>query len=298
MGTMLSCNNIVATRVSMNKRLVSRILEDQDLPVPQQRSFKSKGGMWADVETRKIKDYVREHSPAVLKPPFGTFAQDVFVNINDEADTDFALTRIRAARYPSILVEEYVRGDCFRVVVYDDAVIDVVMLRPGFITGDGSTTIHELIDRLPPIRVPGRPARHTELQDEIRLHLERQGLTPAHVPADKETVFLDAIGRLRTGGLAHRVPLTKISSDHCQMWTRAARTMGLRVAGIDFISPDLAQPWTSNRCAINEINSAPYPTPNYRADNAGSDAMPVGILCCHFGLPRPLAATETGGPIQ
>jgi cyanophycin synthetase len=87
-------------------------------------------------------------------------------------------------------------------------------------------------------------------------YLARSGRTLASVPNDGERVFLTATANLSTGGTSidrtDEIHPSNVTA--CEM---AAGVVGLDIAGIDVITPDISVPFRDNGAAIIEVNAAP-----------------------------------------
>ena len=76
------------------------------------------------------------------------------------------------------------------------------------------------------------------------------------VPPEAALVMLAATGNMSTGGSA--IDRTwEAHEDNVEIAEEAARVVGLDVAGIDFIAPDITQPVRETGGAIVEVNAAP-----------------------------------------
>jgi cyanophycin synthetase len=86
--------------------------------------------------------------------------------------------------------------------------------------------------------------------------LAKAGLSPQSVPDPGQVVYLCDTANLSTGGTA--VDRTDdIHPDNALIARRAARAIGLDVAGIDFIAPDIARSVRETGGGIIEVNAAP-----------------------------------------
>jgi len=82
------------------------------------------------------------------------------------------------------------------------------------------------------------------------------GLTLASVPAEGQFAYLRPLAAPEWGGEIE--DLTKqIHPANAELAIAATRLLGLTVAGVDFITDDIAQPWHVNGAVINEINFNP-----------------------------------------
>src|SRR5690606_20820885 len=82
------------------------------------------------------------------------------------------------------------------------------------------------------------------------------GRSPATVPAPGERVMLRATANLSTGGTA--IDRTEeIHPDNVTACEMAAGIVGLDIAGIDVLTPDISVPFRDNGAVIIEVNAAP-----------------------------------------
>ena len=86
--------------------------------------------------------------------------------------------------------------------------------------------------------------------------LAGQGHTLTSVPEQGETVKLALTGNMSTGGIS--IDRTfEAHPENAEIAEEAARMIGLDIAGIDFICPDITQPVRETGGAICEVNAAP-----------------------------------------
>ena len=86
--------------------------------------------------------------------------------------------------------------------------------------------------------------------------LADQGHTLDSVPAEGEMVKLALTGNMSTGGIS--IDRTfEAHPENVEIAEEAARMIGLDIAGIDFICPDITQPVRETGGAICEVNAAP-----------------------------------------
>jgi cyanophycin synthetase len=126
--------------------------------------------------------------------------------------------------------------------------------------GDGVTSIRDLAARVnrDPRRGPGHGNILTALplDQHTEEFLGRQGLTFDAVPPAGECVYLRATANLSTGGTS--IDRTdEIHPDNATACEMAAGVVGLDIAGIDVLTPDISVPFEENGAVIIEINAAP-----------------------------------------
>ncbi|HXY73320.1 MAG TPA: Mur ligase family protein [Actinomycetota bacterium] len=93
--------------------------------------------------------------------------------------------------------------------------------------------------------------------DRIAEELVRsQGYDMSDVPPEDEMVKLAATGNMSTGGIS--IDRTwEAHEENVEVAEEAAQVVGLDVAGIDFITPDISKPVRETGGAIVEVNAAP-----------------------------------------
>ncbi|MFL6102816.1 MAG: Mur ligase family protein, partial [Actinomycetes bacterium] len=109
---------------------------------------------------------------------------------------------------------------------------------------------------------PRRGVGHEKVLTRIRVDdaavelVRDQGFELADVPPEGTMVKLTLTGNMSTGGIS--IDRTdEAHPDNVEIAEEAARVVGLDVAGIDFIAPDLAEPVRETGGAIVEVNAAP-----------------------------------------
>ena len=101
--------------------------------------------------------------------------------------------------------------------------------------------------------------------------LRKQGFGLDDVPPEDAFVKLAATGNMSTGGIS--IDRTwEAHEENVEIAEEAARVVGLDVAGIDFLTPDITQPVRETGGAIVEVNAAPG-LPDAHAPHRGRAAV-------------------------
>ena len=241
----------IGVDIACDKAVTKQLLVAAGIPVPE----------GIDVRTAEEAVAAFEYlgGPVVVKPVSGNHGRDVFVAATaPEASTAFTAA---AQGGGLVLVEEYVSGTDYRALVVGDRLV-AAELSPARVTGDGVHDIVALVEQVnaDPRRGIGhdRPLTRIVLDDMTLSHLNRQGLTPASVPADGQVVKLRHNANLSTGGTSKDVT-DSVHPAVARMCVRAAAVIGLDVCGIDLRLADISQPPGTGIATggIIEINATP-----------------------------------------
>lgn len=229
--------------------------------------------------------------PLVIKPNSGTMGQSVFSNIRTREELHRLFNHIVAHDADtSILMEQHIAGDDWRVVVVGDEVVAAALRVPANVTGDGARTIDGLIRSKNAARAanPFLSKGLIRVDVEIETLLEEQGLGPMSIPEDGQHVWLRRIANASAGGdVIDRTDT--ISEEMARAAVDAVRAVpNIHVAGVDF----LADSTTGGAFSIIEMNSRPHiPLNMYPTEGIGRDLPAVFID--HF-FPESSRAGRTG----
>jgi len=266
-ATITSETHHIAVEIASDKEETNRILADLGLPVPLQRVVYG--------EEEAAKEAVKLGFPVVVKPYNGNHGRGVSLDLRDAAHVREAFHKARE-HSRAVVVEQFVTGRDYRMLVVDGRLIAVAERVPGHVVGDGIHTIEELVEITN--RDPRRGIGHEKVLTRLELDhqaercLRARGLTPASVPPGGEVVRLRLTGNLSTGGTAIDVT-DVVHPDNSEMAVRAIRAIGLDVGGVDFISPDIAESHREVGGAICEVNAAP----GFRMHVAPSEGKPRDV---------------------
>src|SRR5690606_30912761 len=237
---MTDATSAIGMEVAGDKRLAHRILADAGLPVPEGRVAASPAEA-----LRALRDL---GAPVVVKPLAGHQGEGVHIELTSPAEVVEAFASA-AGEEREALVEAYVPGKDYRVLVVGGRVSAAAELTAASVTGDGSATVAALVER-----VNADPARG-EGHDRP---LARQAHGPGSVPAAGERVWLRRNANLSTGGTGRDVT-GDVHPEVADLCVRAAAAVGMDVCGIDLRLPAVDAPPPAERgaAAILEVNAAP-----------------------------------------
>ncbi|OGV20076.1 MAG: cyanophycin synthetase, partial [Lentisphaerae bacterium GWF2_38_69] len=250
-ASMTSETSALATEIADEKGRTKELLKNACIPVPDGEKVYTLDEAF---DTASELGY-----PVVIKPEVGNHGRGITVNIKNEEELEAAYYSAKKI-CPNIVVEQYVEGNDYRMLVINGEFTAVAHRQPPFVTGDGKSTIQELIDI---INADSRRGfGHENILTRITVDemteriLEALDLGLSSVLEEGRKVYLKTTANLSQGGTA-----TDVTDDvHPEirfMAERTSRIIGMDVIGIDFLCPDITKPIASQRCGIVEVNAAP-----------------------------------------
>jgi cyanophycin synthetase len=250
-ATIASTTGNIAVDIACDKEETKNLLEAAEIPVPKGNVVRTEEGLKEAID--------RIGYPIVIKPVDGNHGKGNTTNISN---WDQAIKALEAAKHygRSAIVEKYITGYDFRVLVIDYKFICAALRTPASVTGDGSATINELIERtnLDPRRGYGHEKVLTQITIDqfTQKMLDEKGYTLDTIPPKGELVLLKPTANLSTGGTSTDVT-DEVHPANIMMCERIAKIIGLDICGIDIMATDLRTPVTENGGAILEVNAAP-----------------------------------------
>jgi cyanophycin synthetase len=252
-ATMTSKTGALAVDIAGDKDLTSKLLASAGLPVPRSEAVRT---LDAAVSAANRIGY-----PCVVKPLDGNHGRGVCLNLPD-ADAVRAAWRIAEgeSRRGICIVESLLIGRDYRCLIVGGKMAAIAERVPAHVIGDGEHTVAELVEITN--ADPRRGVGHEKVLTRITVDstavdlITKQGLGLATVAPAGTMVKLALTGNMSTGGIS--VDRTfDAHPDNVEIAEEAARMIGLDVAGIDFICPDIAHPVRETGGAICEVNAAP-----------------------------------------
>ncbi|HEY4761035.1 MAG TPA: acetate--CoA ligase family protein, partial [Thermoguttaceae bacterium] len=187
----------VAESIAQDKEITRMLLRAVGVPVTEGRPVTSADDAWEAACELGL--------PAVVKPQAGNQGRGVATNLTTREQV---IAAYHAARDEgnSVLVEKFVLGQDYRVLVVGGKVVAAARREPAHVVGDGQHTIAQLVDIVN--LDPRRGEHHATVLSKIKLDavslavLTDQGYTPESIPANGTMVLIRRNANLSTGGTA------------------------------------------------------------------------------------------------
>ncbi len=247
-ASMTGNTSIAAQKVCADKRQTNRRLAELRLPAPRQIKVASVEA--ARNAARKI------GYPVVIKPLKGKKGLGVTLDVNGDQAIAEAFAHAHE-RGTDVVVESFIPGSDYRLLVIGGRFVAAVERRPPEILGNGEATVDELLDELNADRYRDgfrgfRVARDADLERQLK----RAGVGLDSVLEDGRRLALRQAANVSSGGIAIDVT-ARVHADNIALAERAAKGVGLDVAGVDFITTDIGRSHREVGGGIIEINARP-----------------------------------------
>jgi cyanophycin synthetase len=275
----------IAVAVAKNKPLVHRLLAKRQLRTPNYCEFT------VDEIARASEFVERVADKCVVKPANGGGGRGVTTGVIG------GLSLIRAAASAAVygrdlMVEQQVHGDVYRLLYLDGVLMDAVLRKPSAVVADGKSTVRELIGSENKARLntgPNLAHALIVIDMDVRSTLFAQGLTLSSVPTSGTVVTLKMVindNSQHDNFNAKHLLCKSIIEDGAA----AAAAVGVRLAGIDVITPDPSVPLAESGGVILEVNTTPsYHHHYYKRDGT----YPVAVHLLPFLLANDVAEQHT-----
>jgi cyanophycin synthetase len=252
-ATMTSETGSLGVDIAGDKKLTNRLLASTGVPVPRAQLVRD--------EDAAVAAATRIGLPVAVKPLDGNHGRGVMLNLDDEEAVRAGFRAARSqSRGGSVVVESYLVGNDYRCLVIDGVLRAVAQRIPAHVEGDGKHSLTELVEitNADPRRGIGHEKVLTriKLDDEAVGYAREQGFELSDVPPRGTRVYVKRTGNMSTGGIS--IDRTEEAHpDNVELAELAAQVVGLDIAGIDLICPDIGVPVRETGGGIVEVNAAP-----------------------------------------
>ena len=243
----------VAVSICDDKTVTRRIVERAGLTVPAQIA--------AD-DPVAVRAFLGRHGTVVVKPVRGEQGRGVTVGLRSIEGVEAAIAEARSI-CERVIVEAFVAGEDLRLLVIDQALVAAAIRRPPCVTGDGRSSVRELIEALSRRRAAATGGEsHIPLDAETERCVHEADLRLDDIPAPGTELRVRRTANLHTGGTLHDVT-ARVHPQLERAAIDAARAIGIPVVGIDLMvraadAPDYAFIEANERPGL--ANHEPQPT--------------------------------------
>ena len=281
----LDLNHIASADIARDKDYAKFFMKKRGYPVAEGRTFFE--DEWAKtVKSKRTASSAPRYAkklgfPVIVKPNSKSQGSGVCLVWNKK---ELHRALLEVFRHDKVaIVEKYLPGKDYRVVVLDGKVISTYQRIPLSITGDGKNSILSLLKKKQKLFSKQNRDTKINLNDQrMKIKLRRLGYSFNTVlPRGHQAYLLDN-ANLSTGGDSVDVT-NEINRGFSKIAVALTRDMGLRMAGVDIMitKGDITKNPQNCKYYIIEINAAPgldhYVTTG-RAQRQVVEAMYLKVL--------------------
>ncbi|MCB2074333.1 MAG: ATP-grasp domain-containing protein [Novosphingobium sp.] len=199
--------------------------------------------------------------PCVTKPLRLGGGRGITTGLSDIEEVRAGFAYARAFSPGPVMLEGFAQGEDTRIMVIDGCFTGAFRRHPPAVTGDGESTIRQLIERANAQRSKLRicddgyldPIRFDNAAEQF---LAGKGMSAETVLPAGESAIVRGNSNLSTGG--HATDVTgELHPDIARASEAAARTLKVRVVGFDYMSSDIGRNWEDGDGAFIEMNLTP-----------------------------------------
>ncbi len=206
--------------------------------------------------------FVRKYGfPVVVKPNVSGFSRGSHFPITSYFELFKAIVLVKIW-WPSSVIETYLQGKNYRIVLVKEGIMSVIRRYPPFVVGDGSASIGELIDRENKTRerMHLTPVIHPIRKNTgIARFLKKQHLSFSSVPGKGEKITLFNRIALAPGGVIETLDLKQVHEKNKRLFEKILPLFKANILGVDAIfEKGIDHPYTGQRAIFLEVNSRPY----------------------------------------
>jgi len=256
------------------KPFVNELLRGRGIPTPDCLAFTLE-------EFPAALGFLESHGECVVKPAAGTGA-GAGVTTGVRTRSHLAKAAVAAAGHgPELLIEKHVVGRNVRLLYLDGRLLEAVERRPPSVVGDGRSTVGRLVRQGNRQRIEqGHRAAQVLLRRDLdmRRTLADQGLSWRSVPEAGRSIRLKNV--INDNAAEDNVPVTDDVCDAIvEVGRLAAQALGVRLAGVDILTPDLSCDLSAAGGVVLEINTTPGLFFHKREDGCVPAAVPILEAC-------------------
>lgn len=199
--------------------------------------------------------------PLVIKPNVSGFSRGSHFPIRDYKALWKAIF-LAKCWWPFTVVEQYLEGKNYRVVVANGEVVSVLQRYAPSVKGDGHSTIRELMQVENAIREKMQlypvisPLKETP---QSRAYLAKQGLNFESIPEAGQRVTLFYRISLAPGGVVEVIKKERLPAVNIALFKNVLDLFDANILGIDVIlEKGIEFDYREQQCIFLEVNSRPY----------------------------------------
>ena len=206
-------------------------------------------------------EFVKKYGfPVVVKPNVSGYSRGSHFPITNYKELLKACIAVKIW-WPSSVIEEYLLGENYRVVVIEGEIMSVIRRTPPFVVGDGVSDIGALIEQENATREQMQllPTMHKLSPSKAQKYLRKSELTLQSVPKKEQTIYLHNKVALASGGVIFTEDKSTIGEKNKQLFQDILKAFDANILGIDIIMErGISEDYDTQKSICLEVNSRPY----------------------------------------
>ncbi|MDC9715580.1 MAG: cyanophycin synthetase [Gammaproteobacteria bacterium] len=246
-------NPLEVRRACRSKAQARIVFAQNNLPYAQGTTFLTPIGAF---KFAKIHGF-----PLVVKPNVGGFSRGAYFPIENKWQLLKASIGVKIW-WPVSIVEQYLWGKNYRVVMTKFGVMSVLRRYPPFVVGDGIQNIEALIDKENKIRQQMHlmPVIYPISKNSaIKKYLKQQKMSLFSIPNAGKKVYLHHKIALKLGASVEIIDKTILTQKNTQDLKKILDFQNANILGIDVICEQgIHVDFEVQKCIFLELNSRPF----------------------------------------
>ena len=252
-ATVTEDTSLVAVETAGNRYLTARVLKGAGVPVPETiRAVSAE-------EVRAFGESLGQGGSLAIRPVTGNLGRGVTLDLSADGNLEEALAAALAGS-DAVAVQHHVAGSLFRLLVIDNRFVAAVRVELPSVTGDGASTIGQLIAALNADAQRGvgdkTPLTRVVVDSRLTEFLAAAGLSVDSVLPAGRRFDLTLSRSLKLGASSEDVtdavhPANRLLAE------RASRAVGLDAAGIDIVASAIETPLLETGGRVVDVAAAP-----------------------------------------
>jgi len=257
----LDLNHIASADIARDKDFAKFFMKEKGYPVALGTTIFENS--WAKiVNSNRTIPFALKYAkklgfPVIVKPNSKSQGAGVSLVENQKELKSALIENLKVDKVA--IVEQYLPGKDYRVVVLDNGIISAYERIPLSVIGDGKSSIMSLLKQKQKYFIKSERDTKINFSDKrIQIKLKKEGLTQKSILPKNKKIYLLNNANLSSGG--DSIDVTSVIHQSFQkIAINLTKDMGLRIAGVDIMVQhgDITEDIKKCKYYIIEINAAP-----------------------------------------
>jgi len=250
-----SCSNedgFLGSQISTSKLSSKILMKNLGIPTPDYEIINSYNDFDKVIKTIGF--------PCVTKPLNSGGGKGVTANINSIDELKIGFDEAKYFTNESVMVERFVEGDDYRIMVIEGKFNAVIKREPPFIIGNGKNSVEELIHKLNEKRSLNKIKSNYLVPifiDKFLInHIKTKNINLQTILANNMILTLRSNANLSTGGVCTDCT-SLIHPDIKLMAETIAQVSGIEIIGVDYLTTDISKSYLETKGSFTEFNKTP-----------------------------------------